>query len=471
VSTTATTNLQGRTTRETEANIVNLLGMDYDTFRHSVCFEQGKSDSFSLLTPKERKELVIKVLQLNRWGMYQEQAQIQLRDIEGELDKQLDEAERLQRDIEQLKSRGTELVDVGALESHLTTKQREHEIETHKLKETQRQYEVCSTQAATLETTVRHKRQQYQSLASAAQATLAELGRQQELVGRPCPTCGRDITLQCLDACLRELQNRADKASAEANALAASGKQAAEQLVGAEAAVAKCYVELQTHDAKLGKLADAIREVQLQLEGARIYEELIGEKHKALTDLNRDVERLQARYKMLAPLVKAFGRDGVPSYIIGRAIPELEIIANHIVGEVLQSDFNIQLELSKQLKSGGVSDSLEILIDDRGAVRTYDSYSGGEKFLIDFALRIALSIMLARRKGRNIRTMIIDEGFGSLDDRNQSAIVRALHIVARDYGFRKIIMITHVKDVQGHIRNQIVVEKDANGSKVWYNKE
>ena len=41
-------------------------------------------------------------------------------------------------------------------------------------------------------------------------------------------------------------------------------------------------------------------------------------------------------------------------------------------------------------------------------------FSGGEAFRINFALRIALSKMLARRAGARLRTLVIDEQFKGL---------------------------------------------------------
>ena len=42
-------------------------------------------------------------------------------------------------------------------------------------------------------------------------------------------------------------------------------------------------------------------------------------------------------------------------------------------------------------------------------------FSGGEAFRVDFALRIAISSLLARRAGTSLQTLIVDEGFGSQD--------------------------------------------------------
>jgi len=56
------------TLKDKQEEIVKILGFDYETFKNTANFEQGDSDSFSILTPKEAKEVVMKILQLSRFA-------------------------------------------------------------------------------------------------------------------------------------------------------------------------------------------------------------------------------------------------------------------------------------------------------------------------------------------------------------------------------------------------------------------
>ena len=55
-------------------------------------------------------------------------------------------------------------------------------------------------------------------------------------------------------------------------------------------------------------------------------------------------------------------------------------------------------------------ETLDIRISDSTGERPYENYSGGEKFRINFAVRLALSRILAHRSGARLRTLVIDEG-------------------------------------------------------------
>ena len=95
-------------------------------------------------------------------------------------------------------------------------------------------------------------------------------------------------------------------------------------------------------------------------------------------------------------------------------------------------------------------------------------YSGGEKTLIDFALRVTLSIILSRRANCQIQTIILDEPFGELDSVNRQIIVKAIKYILNKYNFKRIIVISHCEELQnmGSLENTIRVEFDGRKSYV-----
>jgi exonuclease SbcC len=102
--------------------------------------------------------------------------------------------------------------------------------------------------------------------------------------------------------------------------------------------------------------------------------------------------------------------------IIEAAIPELEEEANYLLARMSDGRMHVRLDTQREKKTGGVAETLDILISDELGTRSYESYSGGEAFRVNFAIRVALSQMLARRAGAQLRTLFIDEGFGTQDD-------------------------------------------------------
>ena len=114
------------------------------------------------------------------------------------------------------------------------------------------------------------------------------------------------------------------------------------------------------------------------------------------------------------------------------------------------------------------SEELRINIADEMGTRAYETFSGGEAFRINFALRIALSRLLARRSGAPLPVLFIDEGFGSQDAAGQQRLVEAIQSIRSD--FDKIIVITHIDAIKEAFDTRIQVEKTEMGSRyevVW----
>ena len=155
----------------------------------------------------------------------------------------------------------------------------------------------------------------------------------------------------------------------------------------------------------------------------------------------------------------AFGRNGIQSLIIEQALPEIEERASEILHRLTDGKMQVHLETIKDKKSGGTKETLEIIItDEQGVPRAYETYSGGEAFRINFALRIALSQMLAERNGVKIRTLGIDEGFGTQDEDGIQHLIEAIQEVQDD--FDKILVITHLSRLKEAFPVRIEVVKD-----------
>ncbi len=163
-------------------------------------------------------------------------------------------------------------------------------------------------------------------------------------------------------------------------------------------------------------------------------------------------------------LAQAFGKNGIQALLIEDAIPEIEKEANDILSRLTNNQSQIFIESLRDLKSGGVKETLDIQISDTAGIRPYEMFSGGEAFRIDFSLRIAISKLLARRAGTALQTLIIDEGFGSQDEDGLANIMQALYAVQHD--FSKIIIVSHLAEFKENFPVHLIVEKGPNGSVV-----
>ncbi|MCK4264869.1 SMC family ATPase [Candidatus Babeliales bacterium] len=163
-------------------------------------------------------------------------------------------------------------------------------------------------------------------------------------------------------------------------------------------------------------------------------------------------------------LANIFGKDGIQALLIEEAIPEIEDEANTILARLTDNNSQIFIESLRDLKKGGVKETLDIKISDATGLRPYEMFSGGEAFRIDFALRIAISKLLARRAGTALQTLIIDEGFGSQDEEGLVRLMDSIHSISND--FARIIVVSHLPAFKDNFPVHFQVDKLASGSKL-----
>ena len=150
--------------------------------------------------------------------------------------------------------------------------------------------------------------------------------------------------------------------------------------------------------------------------------------------------------------------------IIEAALPELEAEANDLLARMTDDRMRLRIATQRERVSGGLAETLDLEIADELGTRAYELYSGGEAFRINFAIRIALSKLLARRAGAQLRALFIDEGFGSQDEDGRDKLVDAINRIKSDFDL--ILVITHIDELRDAFPVHLLVEKTAAGSQV-----
>jgi exonuclease SbcC len=220
------------------------------------------------------------------------------------------------------------------------------------------------------------------------------------------------------------------------------------------------------------------KELERQLDQRqKELEKIVAEQARIASELLR-IKKIEAEMKTRAQkkeelsleiqeyqlIAQAFSKNGIPALLIEEVIPELENEANQLLQKLTNNQAQIFIESVRDLKKGGVKETLDIHISDSSGIRPYEMFSGGEAFRIDFALRIAISKLLARRAGTPLQTLIIDEGFGSQDEEGLQKIMDALYKIQND--FAKIIIVSHLPMMKDNFPVHFIIEKGALGSQV-----
>ena len=149
------------------------------------------------------------------------------------------------------------------------------------------------------------------------------------------------------------------------------------------------------------------------------------------------------------------------------ALPEIEDETNRLLSRMTDNRMHVKFETQRETKKGNVIETLDINISDELGTRNYEMFSGGEAFRINFAIRIALSKLLAKRAGAPLPTLIVDEGFGTQDSAGLEKVKETINSVQDD--FEKIIVITHIEEFRDAFPTRIDAVKTAEGSTLSVN--
>lgn len=218
-------------------------------------------------------------------------------------------------------------------------------------------------------------------------------------------------------------------------------------------------------------------------ERRRHLDELLGQMGK-LEQMGQQLDRLQQEYaqssqelqdarqqfRVYQELAQAFGKNGIQALMIENVLPQLEAETNHLLARLSANQLHIQFVTQKYGRNGKpkknakLIDTLDILIADARGTRSYETYSGGEAFRINFAIRLALAKLLAQRAGASLQLLIVDEGFGTQDKEGCDRLIAAINAIAAD--FACILTVTHMPHLKEAFQARIEVSKNQQGSHV-----
>jgi len=285
--------------------------------------------------------------------------------------------------------------------------------------------------------------------------------RSREKAGQPAGESMRE--LEKARAALQPLKNQIED---NRNNLATSTRELKEIQKNLDVALQKYEIEkarlpdidLQEREFKV--LQEDENALRLQVGAARQKVDVLADlkaRKAELEDRTRETRLQIGRYQKLE---KACGKDGVPALLIEQALPDLENQANDILDRLSAGSMSVRFVTQAEYKSKKREDkkeTLDILINDSAGTRSYELFSGGEAFRVNFAIRLALARVLAQRAGARLQTLVIDEGFGSQDSQGKQRLIEAINLVRQD--FAKILVITHLEELKDAFPARIEVEK------------
>ncbi|NNG40913.1 AAA family ATPase [Flexivirga sp. ID2601S] len=189
-------------------------------------------------------------------------------------------------------------------------------------------------------------------------------------------------------------------------------------------------------------------------------------------EAERESAPLRARLAVATNVAAAVtgGGDNVlrmrlTSYVLAARLETVTALANEKLA--VMTDGRYSLEHTDALAARGGKSGLGLRVRDAWTGQTRDTatLSGGESFMASLALALGLGeAVIEAAGGRHLETLLVDEGFGSLDDETLELVMTVLDQLRA--GGRSVGVVSHVPELRTRIPAQVRVRKTATGSTV-----
>jgi DNA repair exonuclease SbcCD ATPase subunit len=143
--------------------------------------------------------------------------------------------------------------------------------------------------------------------------------------------------------------------------------------------------------------------------------------------------------------------------IIAGVVDELNDAVNVALNRLSRGTLTVQLRANKEKLNGSSENKVTVYVETPTGLRSYEGLSGGQKFRVDIAIRMGLTNAVSRTTGVPIRSFILDEGWGSLDEKG---ILSAMETVSRLSEDTNVITVSHIEAVRDAFpaRVEVVME-------------
>ncbi len=237
------------------------------------------------------------------------------------------------------------------------------------------------------------------------------------------------------------------------------------EVAGAETRVAEAKAGAQTARDELVSRLESLAvtavepfavQVASELEVARQRSAAIVKAQRDATELAKVVRTSESAMEVAAGLANHLKANGFENWMMVGAMADLVAGANDLLSQLSDGGYSLKSD-----DEGTFS-----IVDHRNAneTRRVSTLSGGETFLVSLALALSLAETLAAAGGADLDTIILDEGFGALDDESLDTVASVLEDLA---GKGLVVgVITHVKELASRAPVRFVVSSEPGGSKV-----
>ncbi|QKE56345.1 DNA binding protein [Bacillus phage YungSlug] len=518
-------NITAKSTTDTNALIEKIIQLDYQTYANSIIFGQGLVKMFSVATDAEKKQILEKILGMEKYAKALENAKEKLKEKNIDLGTAEKDAEHNKSTADRVIA---EIESFKALEEkHKIKTQEEIDVLTDKLAKQHDELKQAETEAnagydsmkrdvqSLIDTydeqlqafeEIRRKRDKAQGTYLGACAELTNLksgivnlkNKYQKVEAgteKTCPTCGQDIPVDkegienalkhIKEQMLKDLKeqklkeesvDKYKKAVEELDAQLEGKRELEQKKSKAERTIFELDASIKVSAQKVTSIKNSINETigainSKKADLDKTYKSLIEDREHELGLLSEGAmvyrlrkEELKRDIAILEFWVKAYGNAGIKSYMLNSVTPFLNEKANGFLGKLAGNTTEIKFSTQKELNSGEKREQFEVQINNLVGGTSYTGNSVGERRRVDIAIQLALFALVKNRSGKTINFVFFDEMFEGLDEVGCENVVQILTELGQE--IESIYVVSHTGYLSSYFDHFLVATKENGETKI-----
>ncbi len=188
---------------------------------------------------------------------------------------------------------------------------------------------------------------------------------------------------------------------------------------------------------------------------------------KEMNDSKKTLDEKIQKISIFEKLTKFLSKSGIQTVLLDTIIEDLEKTSNIILQSICNEPAVIVLETQRVGSDGSsIVETLDLKVKKDGNLQNFKSLSGGEKFRISLALRVAMSEISSRYGGSCLEFLLLDEVNSPLDRYGvETLFVNVIKSLEDKY---KILTITHDESLKEKFDNVINVTKINSESEIEF---
>ena len=190
------------------------------------------------------------------------------------------------------------------------------------------------------------------------------------------------------------------------------------------------------------------------------------ERHNRRLQLEKDFQKADREHHLYKLLSNLLGRDGLQLHLLREAERAIVNLAKEILDGLSRGKMRLERREEAEKSSSPANEALDLVVynDDIEPYPTpIAQMSGSQRFRVAVSLALAIG-QYAGQGARRIESVIIDEGFGSLDKYGRDDMIQQLNELQQQLA--RIILVSHQEEFFSAFTNGYAVELVNGASRV-----